>query len=126
MLRRWKIQGSLDNRSSNWILPNSVGIMGNLGLEEKPNKNSNKTKPVAVVEKERTIRRTRHIQGPGGRSRVRTMLVRTTTLPRYFTDTFRTGTSKRSGQRAVITERFDRTSMGDRVLNRDVIHHHAF
>ena len=71
----------------------------------------------------RTVTRTRHLQGPGGRARNRTntSVSTTFTLQDTLTDHFRTGTSTRSGQRTVITERFDRESQGDRVVSRDVI-----
>ena len=63
------------------------------------------------------------IQGPGGRARTRswTNARTTTTFHDTITETFRTGTDNRTGQRTVITERFDRESMGDRVISRDII-----
>ena len=66
---------------------------------------------------------TRHQQGPGGRSRTRSWTESRTTsiLEDFQTDTFRTGTDNRTGSRTIITERFDRTSVGDRVVSRDVI-----
>ena len=66
---------------------------------------------------------TRFQQGPGGSARSRgwTESTTTTTIQDIVTDTFRIGTDNRSGQRTVITERFDNTSMGDRVLSRDLI-----
>jgi len=71
----------------------------------------------------RTVTRTRHLQGPGGRARNRTNTSVSTNevFQDTTTDTFRTGTDNRSGTQTVITERFDRTSQGDRVVNREVI-----
>ena len=65
----------------------------------------------------------RHQQGPGGRGRVRSWTETNTTftIQDTITDTFRLGTDNRTGQRTIITERFDNTSMGDRVLSRDLI-----
>ena len=65
-----------------------------------------------------------HQQGPGARGATRTVglkLIQPTTIQDTVTDTFRVGSDNRSGQRTVITERFDNTSMGDRVLSRDLI-----
>jgi len=66
---------------------------------------------------------TRHQQGPGGRNLVRSWTESRTTsiLEDFVTDNFRTGTDNRTGSRTIITERFDRTSVGDRVVSRDVI-----
>ena len=66
---------------------------------------------------------TRNQQGPGGTGRVRTFTesVTTNVIQDTVTDVFRTGTDNRTGTRTIITERFDRTSMGDRVISRDVI-----
>ena len=52
------------------------------------------------------------VQGPGGRTRTRrwTETSTTTTFQDTVTETFRTGVDIRSGQRTVITERFDNTS----------------
>ena len=67
---------------------------------------------------------TRHTQGrPSGRARRRTRTSATTTTVTQstITDRFRHGTDNRTGQRTIITERFDNTSQGDRVINREVI-----
>ena len=45
----------------------------------------------------------------------------TTTLQDTIRDTFRTDHQSRSGTRKVITEQFDKESLGDRVVSRDVI-----
>jgi len=44
----------------------------------------------------------------------------TTTFQDTFTDRFKTGTTSREGSRQLITEQFDRTSLGDRVLSTEV------
>jgi len=44
----------------------------------------------------------------------------TTTFQDRFTDRFKTGTSSREGSRQLITEQFDRTSLGERVLSTEV------
>jgi len=53
----------------------------------------------------------------------REVTLRTTdsTIEDTFRETIDTGTSTRSGSRTVITEQFDRTSVGDRVVNREII-----
>ena len=65
----------------------------------------------------------RNTQGPGGRSVQRLWLE--TTTNRTVEDTMRdivdTGTKTRTGTRTVITEQFDTTSQGDRVVNREVV-----
>jgi len=62
-------------------------------------------------------------QGPGGTGRTRTFTESTTDT--VFEDSFRevidTGTSTRSGTRTVVTEQFDMQSVGDRVVNREII-----
>lgn len=60
-------------------------------------------------------------RGGGARSTSFTESVTTNVIQDTVTDTFRTGVDNRTGTRTIITERFDRTSMGDRVINRDVI-----
>ncbi len=71
----------------------------------------------------RTVVRERHQQGRGGRRLTRTWTESstTTTFQDTITDTFRIGTDNRRGQKTLITERFDQTSMGDRVISRDLI-----
>ena len=67
---------------------------------------------------------TRHVQGsPDGRARrrVNTSARTTTVTQSTITDRFRHGTDNRTGQRTIITERFDNTSQGDRIVNREVI-----
>jgi len=66
---------------------------------------------------------TRNTQGPGGRSVQRLWLERTTnrTVEDTMRDVIDTGTKTRTGSRTVITEQFDTTSQGDRVVNREVI-----
>ena len=65
----------------------------------------------------------RNIQGPGGRRRMKIWL--DTTTNKTVEDTMRevidTGTKTRTGTRTVITEQFDTTSQGDKVVNREVI-----
>ena len=50
----------------------------------------------------------------------------TTTVQDTIRDTFRVDHQTRSGTRKVVTEQFDKESLGDRVVSRDVIHDHAF
>ena len=45
---------------------------------------------------------------------------RTTTYQDRFTDRKKVGTSSRSGSRQLITEQFDKTSLGDRVISTEV------
>ena len=64
-----------------------------------------------------------HRQGPGGRQRVRTSSRQVTdsvTEERIRT-TREFGTTSRSGVRTIVTEQFDRESVGDRVVSRDLI-----
>ena len=70
-----------------------------------------------------TVRRSRTLHGGGGwrLRRVNTSVRTNEVFQDHITDTFRTGTDNRTGTQTVITERFDRTSQGDRVLNREVI-----
>ena len=65
----------------------------------------------------------RNTQGPGGRSVQRLFLETTTnrTVEETVRAVFDTGTKTRTGSRTVITEQFDTTSQGDRVVNREVI-----
>ena len=44
----------------------------------------------------------------------------TTTFQDTFTDRFKTGTSTREGTRQLITEQFDKTSLGEKVLNTEI------
>ena len=62
-------------------------------------------------------------QGRGGRSRQRIYLETTTnrTVEDTMRDVIDTGTKTRTGSRTVITEQFDTTSQGDKVVNREVI-----
>jgi hypothetical protein len=63
------------------------------------------------------------IQGPGGRSRTRSW--RETVTDQVVEDTLReirdTGVQTRTGTRTVVTEQFDTTSAGDRVISRNLI-----
>jgi len=68
-----------------------------------------------------TVTNTTRDQGGGPAVRTWTESTTTNVLQDTVTDTFRTGTDTRTGTRTVITERFDRTSVGDRVVSRDVI-----
>ena len=64
-----------------------------------------------------------HRQGPGGRSRVSVRTRQVTdsvTEERIQTGTM-TGTRSRNGVRTIVTEQFDRESVGDRVVSRDLI-----
>ena len=65
----------------------------------------------------------RNTQGPGNRSVQRLWLETTTnrTVEETVRDVVDTGTKTRTGTRTVITEQFDTTSQGDRVVNREVI-----
>ena len=65
----------------------------------------------------------RNTQGPGNRSLQRLFLETTTnrTVEETFRDVMDTGTKTRTGTRTVITEQFDTTSQGDKVVNREVI-----
>jgi len=64
-----------------------------------------------------------HRQGPGGRARRRTE--RRTVTDQVIEDRFVTrtqsGIQNRAGVRTIITEQFDNTSIGDRVVSRDLI-----
>jgi len=62
-------------------------------------------------------------QGPGGRGRTRTFTETTTdtVIQDNFTEVIDTGISTRTGIRTIITEQFDKTSVGDRVVSRDLI-----
>ena len=62
-------------------------------------------------------------QGPGGRRRVRYWHGRriTEVVEETVRETIDTGTKTRQGQRTVITEKWDNTSQGDKVINREVI-----
>ena len=64
-----------------------------------------------------------HRQGHGGRRRRRrtTRWVTDRTIETTFETTVRTGTASREGEQTIITEQFDRTSQGDRVVSRDLI-----
>ena len=66
-----------------------------------------------------------NVQGPGGRSRTRRGQTNETVFDRVIEDAFRetidTGISNRTGTRTLITEQFDMESVGDRVVNREII-----
>lgn len=63
------------------------------------------------------------VQGPGGRARVRSW--NETVIDQVVEDTLlevrETGVNSRSGTRTVVTEQFDSTSAGDRVVSRNLI-----
>ena len=64
-----------------------------------------------------------HRQGPGGRSRTSTS-TRTVTdqvIEEQLRTTREFGTVSRNGIRTIVTEQFDRESVGDRVVSRDLI-----
>ena len=83
---------------------------------------------VDVVESNRTRviqngPNTIHQQGPGGRQRVRTSSRQVTdsVIEERIRTTREFGTTSRSGLRTIVTEQFDRESVGDRVVSRDLI-----
>ena len=65
----------------------------------------------------------RNVQGPGGRARQRRWqeTVTDTVVQDTFKEVRDTGIQTRSGTRTIITEQFDTTSAGDRVVNRNLI-----
>ena len=64
-----------------------------------------------------------NLQGPGGRSQYSTWTrqVRADTVEDTFRETRETGVMSRTGSRVIVTEQFDRTSVGDRVVSRNVV-----
>ena len=64
-----------------------------------------------------------HRQGPGGRSRtsVSTRKVTDRVIEEQIRSTREFGTVSRNGVRTIVTEQFDRESVGDRVVSRDLI-----
>ena len=95
-----------------------------LGLEQKPNLQHKEEVALVVVAVEEILSEGHAlIHGGGGwrLRRVNTSVRTNEVFQDHITDTFRTGTDNRTGTQTVITERFDRTSQGDRVLNREVI-----
>ena len=64
-----------------------------------------------------------HRQGPGGRSRTRrqTRTVTDQVIEDRFITRTQAGIQNRAGVRTIITEQFDNTSIGDRVVSRDLI-----
>ena len=63
------------------------------------------------------------IQGPGARGRVNrsTRTVNADVIEDTFREVRDTGVMSRTGTRTIISEQFDRTSVGDRVVSRDVV-----
>ena len=64
-----------------------------------------------------------HTQGPGGRARQwrRSRTVTDQVVEEQLRTTREFGTTSRSGLRTIVTEQFDRESVGDRVVSRDLI-----
>ena len=64
-----------------------------------------------------------HRQGPGGRSRTRTerRTVTDSVVEETFVTRTQSGVQSRNGTRSIITEQFDTSSIGDRVVSRDLI-----
>jgi hypothetical protein len=64
-----------------------------------------------------------HNQGPGGRARtsVATRQVTDSVVEERIRSTREFGTVSRNGVRTIVTEQFDRESVGDRVVSRDLI-----
>ena len=64
-----------------------------------------------------------HRQGPGGRSRTRTdrRTVTDAVIEETFVTRTQSGVQSRNGTRTIITEQFDTSSLGDRVVSRDLI-----
>ena len=64
-----------------------------------------------------------HVQGPGGRARrkVNQRQLTDRVLEERIRSTREFGTTSRSGVRTIVTEQFDRESVGDRVVSRDLI-----
>ena len=64
-----------------------------------------------------------HRQGPGGRQRhsVNTRTVTDQVIEEQLRVTREFGTTSRSGVRTIVAEQFDRESVGDRVVSRDLI-----
>ena len=60
-------------------------------------------------------------RGGGARSRTFTESTTDTVFEDSFREVIDTGTSTRNGTRTVITEQFDMQSVGDRVVNREII-----
>ena len=80
---------------------------------------------VVETHRTRTIRggESRSFQGPGGRSRVshRTETVRDAVVEDTLREVRDTGTRSRTGNRTIVTEQWDNTSVGDRVVSRDAV-----
>ena len=80
-----------------------------------------------VVETTRTrtsdVETSVNIQGPGGRARHSTWTrqVNADVVEDTFREVRDTGVMSRTGSRTIITEQFDRTSVGDRVVSRNVV-----
>jgi len=64
-----------------------------------------------------------NIQGPGGRNvyRTWTRTVNQNVIEETYRQTRETGVMSRTGSRTIVTEQFDRTSVGDRVVSRNVV-----